>query len=558
MIIIGGGLGGLSTGAYARMNGYRTRIFEMHEIPGGCCTGWDRGDYTFDACVSWLLGNGPGNEMHQIWLELGALQGKEMRHFDVFNTVRGTDGRAVYFYCDPDRLEAHLLDLSPADARPIRAFCAGLRRFITCLPAYPFLKPVALMSRRERWCMLAGFVPYFNLFRTSMSVLMTEYSTRFKDPLLREAFNYILYEKHPGFPVLPFYFQMAAQAHRSAGVPEGGSLGLARSIEQRYRRLGGEITYNALVEEILVKDDRAIGVRLANGEEHYADIVVSACDGPHTLLKLLDGRYLDEEYATLFRETIQRPGMVFPGYVSVFLGLRRPFPDADPTTTHLLDEETAGRLVGLRHPSLNIQFRSRFYPELSPRDTTVVYATYFSDTAPWRELAEGPERLSRPRRGTELHTLPVRRGKAYAVAKRRTRDAVVDFLEARHPGLRDSIAVRDTSTPLTQIRYTGSYEGTFLGWQPFVESGEAMEELVRKNGPVLPGLRNFYLSGVWATTGGLIRAAAAGRQVMQFVCRDDGLDFTADVDTSAPPPTHVLVPVGPRPQAPSAEKGTAP
>lgn len=221
MIIIGGGLGGLSTGAYGQMNGYRTRVFEMHEIPGGCCTGWGRGEFTFDACISWLLGNGPGNEMHQIWLELGALQGKEMRHFDVFNTVRGTDGRTVYFYCDPDRLESHLLSLSPADARAIRSFCAGLRKFIACLPSYPFLKPVALMSRMERWRMLAGFLPYFNLFRISMSVLMTEYSTRFKDPLLRDAFNYILYEKHPGFPVLPFYFQMAAQAHRSAGVPEG-------------------------------------------------------------------------------------------------------------------------------------------------------------------------------------------------------------------------------------------------------------------------------------------------------------------------------------------------
>lgn len=545
MIIIGGGLGGLSTGAYGRMNGYRTRIFEMHEIPGGCCTGWGRGEFTFDACISWLLGNGPGNEMHQIWLELGALQGKEMRHFDVFNTVRGRDGRTVYFYCDPERLESHLLSLSPADARAIRSFCSGLRKFIACLPTYPFLKPVALMSRRERWRMLAGFLPYFNLFRTSMSVLMTEYSTRFKDPLLRDAFNYILYERHPGFPVLPFYFQMAAQAHRSAGVPEGGSLGLARSIEQRYLSLGGEITYNAMVEEILVKDDRAVGVRLSDGQEHYADIVVSACDGPTTLLDLLDGRYLEGEYATLYRETLHRPGMVFPGYTSVFLGLRRPFPDADPTTTHLLDEATASRLTGIRHPSLNVQFRSRFYPELSPRDTSVIYATYFSDTAPWRELAEGPERLSRARRGTELHTLPVRRGKAYALAKRRTRDAVVDFLDELHPGLRDSVAVRDTCTPLTQIRYTGSFEGTFLGWQPFVESGEAMEELVKKNGPVLPGLENFYLSGVWATTGGLIRAAAAGRQVMQFICRDDGIGFTASVDTSAPLPTHVDIPVGP-------------
>ncbi|BFO19316.1 hypothetical protein SHKM778_57040 [Streptomyces sp. KM77-8] len=57
-----------------------------------------KGDFTFDWCVSWLLGSGPGDEMHQIWLELGALQGKQMRNFDVFNVVRAPDGRAVYFY----------------------------------------------------------------------------------------------------------------------------------------------------------------------------------------------------------------------------------------------------------------------------------------------------------------------------------------------------------------------------------------------------------------------------------------------------------------------------
>lgn len=546
MIVIGGGLGGLSTGCYAQMNGYDSQIFEMHEIPGGCCTGWGRGAYTFDCCVSWLLGNGPGNEMHQIWLELGALQGKEMRHFDVFNIVRGQDGRAVYFYSDPDRLEAHLLSLSPADARTIRAFCAGLRKFRTCLSSYPFLKPVGLMGRVERWRMLAGFVPYLNLFRTSMSVLMTEYAHRFKDPLLREAFNFILFEKHPGFPVLPFYFQLAAQANRSAGVPEGGSLGLAHSIAERYGRLGGKVTYNAKVERILVEDDRAVGVRLADGTEHRADVVVSACDGHTTVMKLLGGRYLDATYRRLYTRTIDEPGMIFPGYVSVFLGLRRPF-HGDPSTTYLLDDDTASRLLGIRHPSLNVQFRSRFYPELSPQDSTVIYATYFSDTAPWREVSDGPEQLTRPRRGGDLHTLPVRRGKAYSAAKRRVRDTVIALLEERHPGIREAIAVRDTSTPLTQIRYTGNYAGTVLGWQPFVEGGETLEKVIKKHGPVLPGLENFYFSGVWATTGGLIRAAAAGRHVMQFICRDDDRPFRATIDTTAPFPTHTVIPVGPPP-----------
>jgi phytoene dehydrogenase-like protein len=549
MIIIGAGLGGLSTGCYARMNGYQTRIFEMHDIPGGCCTAWERGDFTFDCCISWLLGNGPGNEMHQIWLELGALQGKQMRHFDVFNIVRGQDGRAVYFYSDPDRLEAHLTAISPGDAKLIRGFCDGLRKFRKCLAVYPFLKPVGLMGRFERLRMLASFIPYLNVIRTSMTVLMTDYSARFKDPLLREAFNFILYEKHPAFPVLPFYFQLASHANLSAGVPEGGSLGLSRSIEERYRRLGGEVTYNARVEEVLVENDRAVGVRLSDGREFRADIVVSACDGHTTMMKFLKGRYLNDSYRRLYTETISEPGMVFPGYVTLFLGLKRPFPEGEPCTTYLLDEAEAAELTGIRHPSINVQFRSRHYPELSPRETSVVYATYFCDIAPWRALSEGPEQASRVRKGEERHTLPVRRGREYYAAKWRVRNAMLDFLDQRHPGLRDAVAVRDVSSPLTQVRYTGNYDGTVLGWQPFVESGETLEELVKEHGPGLPGLDNFYVSGVWATTGGLIRAAAAGRHVMQFICRDDGKAFRAEIDRTGPPPTHVVVPVGARPSS---------
>jgi phytoene dehydrogenase-like protein len=546
MIIIGAGLGGLSTGCYAQMNGYRTRIFEMHEIPGGCCTAWDRRDFTFDCCISWLLGNGPGNEMHQIWLELGALQGKEMRHFDVFNIVRGRDGRAVYFYSDPDRLEAHLLGLSPGDARVIRDFCAGLRKFRRALAVYPFLKPVGLMGRVERLRMLASFVPYFNVIRRSISTLMSDYSARFADPFLREAFNFILYEKHPAFPVLPFYFQLASHANLSAGVPEGGSLGLARSIEQRYQRLGGEVSYNAKVEEVLVEDDRAVGVRLSDGREFRSDIVVSACDGHTTMMKFLKGGYLDESYRDLYTTTIKEPGMVFPGYFSLFLGLRRAFPEGEPCTTYLLAETEAAELLGIRHPSVNVQFRSMHYPELSPRETTVVYATYFCDIAPWRALNQGPEQASRVRKGAEVHTLPVRRGREYHAAKRRVKTALLELLERRHPGLQDAVAVRDVSSPLTQVRYTGNYDGTVLGWQPFVKSGETLEELVKRNGPGLPGLANFYMSGVWATTGGLIRAAAAGRHVTQFICRDDGREFTAGIDETAPPPTHVVVPVAAR------------
>jgi phytoene dehydrogenase-like protein len=48
IIIMGGGIAGLAAGCYGQMNGYRTKIFEMHDIPGGLYTSWEREGYLFD------------------------------------------------------------------------------------------------------------------------------------------------------------------------------------------------------------------------------------------------------------------------------------------------------------------------------------------------------------------------------------------------------------------------------------------------------------------------------------------------------------------------------
>lgn len=74
------------------------------------------------------------------------------------------------------------------------------------------------------------------------------------------------------------------------------------SIEQRYRDLDGQVIYNAAVEEILVKENRAVGVRLADGREYRADIIVSAADGYSTIFKLLGGRYVDDKIKKRYTE----------------------------------------------------------------------------------------------------------------------------------------------------------------------------------------------------------------------------------------------------------------
>ncbi|NMC56517.1 MAG: NAD(P)/FAD-dependent oxidoreductase, partial [Eubacteriaceae bacterium] len=48
VLIIGAGIAGLCAGCYAQMNGYESKIYEMHSLPGGLCTSWNRKNYTID------------------------------------------------------------------------------------------------------------------------------------------------------------------------------------------------------------------------------------------------------------------------------------------------------------------------------------------------------------------------------------------------------------------------------------------------------------------------------------------------------------------------------
>jgi len=70
---------------------------------------------------------------------------------------------------------------------------------------------------------------------------------------------------------------------KQAGYILGGSMKLSRAIEKRYLDLGGEISYKAQVDKILVENDKAVGIRLADGNEIRSDYVISASDGHATI-----------------------------------------------------------------------------------------------------------------------------------------------------------------------------------------------------------------------------------------------------------------------------------
>jgi len=508
IIVIGAGVAGMATGVYAQMSGFSSRIFEMHVLPGGCCTSWSRKGYIFDYCIEWLIGTGAGNDANQVWRELGALDGKQITDFPIFNRVVDAHGRAVTFYNDPDRLERHLLEVSPEDRKPIRAFCADVRRFVK-LSLYPFLKPWALMTWRERLALIRDVLPGFRLFWRSAATPMEKFCRRLKSPLLQRAFPNIFSQDPEGFPLLPYLFTLACAYNRNCGVPEGGSLGLAKSIEERYRSLGGEIHYRTRVAKILTENDRAVGVELADGSRHLADVVVSACDGATTIYQMLGGRYVDKTIDKLFKELLVQPKLTYPGAMSVFLGVNRDdFTDEAHSTTYLLDDADAASLPVALQRSLVVQHRSRYSRGFAPPGKSVLHCSYFTDFAYWKRLR-------------------VEDRARYRAEKTRVAGFVQAFLERRYPGLRDRTEIVNVTSPATMERYTGNHGGSILAWKAFTEAEDLGNLVVNKHGMRLPGLAGFYMAGQWITGGGLIRAASSGRFVTQFICRDLGHPFRA-------------------------------
>lgn len=132
-------------GCYAHMNGYRVIIFELHDLPGGLCTAWERKGYVFDGCIHYLFGSGEGQPFHAMWQELGAKQDRPMIDHDEYQRI--TDGEhTLIVYTDPDKLQAHMTEISPADAGLIRQFCDGVRQFTRFDMSAMYRKPRPLTN----------------------------------------------------------------------------------------------------------------------------------------------------------------------------------------------------------------------------------------------------------------------------------------------------------------------------------------------------------------------------------------------------------------------------
>ena len=493
--IIGGGIAGLSAGCYAQMNGYRTRIFEMHSLPGGLCTAWQRNGYTIDGCIHWLVGSSPANRFHRLWAEVGAVPNQRIYDHDVFVRIEGESGQALTLYTDIDRLAAHLIELAPGDRDVLGEWTRGVRKLARM--DLPIERPAELVGPIGKLAVALRFLPHVGVFRRWAGTTVRQFAEDLDNPFLREAFP--LAFDLPDFPMIAMMMTLAWMHNRAAGYPIGGSLPFARLIEKRYLDLGGEIEYNARVEEILVEENQAVGVRLASGTDHRSDLIISAADGHATIFDLLGGRYVDETIRGYYE---QLP--IFPPLLLVGIGVERTlegFPDAVSGINFPLTDPIS--IDGRKLTRLSVQ-ASTFDASLAPPGKTVLKVAIPSSFDRWQKLRNSY---------TE-----------YRAEKDAVAAEVLRGLDQRFPGLSTGVEMIDVATPATWHRYTGNWQGSFEGWLP---SPRTLRLQMRK---MLPGLYDFYMIGQWVEPGGgLPSAVMSARHALQLICREDNRRFVTSV-----------------------------
>jgi phytoene dehydrogenase-like protein len=492
VIIIGAGMGGMAAGIYGQINGYETQIFETHTKPGGQCTSWKRKGYTFDACIHHFFGCKPGSRVNQMWHELGALP-RELVNIQECTAVASTEGKMFVDYYDLERLRNTLLKLSAADSKMIEQYIESIKSFAND-------KIGDAMDSGSFWKMITIF-PSMLSIRKWIKMNMRTFAERFSDPFLKKAFAQLVYS-NPDGPLFFHFMRHVGGMNGDIQWPVGGAAEFAKSIEGRYLALGGKVHYGSRVEKILVENNKAVGIRLANGSEHRADIIISNADGRKTIFDMLDGKYINETVRSYCAPNSDETLFA----LNVCLGINRDLSGEPSSLVLLLDQPVI--IANHKYENIEAQLYG-FDKSMAPTGKGTMKVELPASYSYWKQLYNDDR-------------------EKYKQEKQKVAEQVIEILESHFRGIKNQVEVIDVYTLMTWERYMGGTQGWFNFPNRKLDFSMREELSDKKFKATLPGLSNFYFVGVWATAmGSLAHNANSGKTIIRRICKKDGKKFKA-------------------------------
>jgi phytoene dehydrogenase-like protein len=437
VIIIGAGISGLVCACYLAKAGMKVLIAEQHFKPGGYCTSFRRGGFTFDAAAH-SFGGYKFGYLGKVFEDLGINKKVKIHKFNPSNIISTPDYK-VSFWADISQTIAGFQSAFPEEAD-------GIQRFFNFL-----IKPDPMAFARIRsWTFEDLLSEYFMSEKLKATLSFPLFGNGALPPSLMSAFI--------GAKIFQEFLLDGGY------YPEGGMQALSDALAARCREFGCVIRLSTTVKKIRVKNNEVKGVTLEKEGFISSRYVVSNCDARQTFLKLIDRKIIDQDFSTEIMSMVPSLSTFI-----VYLGVKNSedfFPD--PGTNHWYLSEY--NLFNIYRSTKEGDFRDmgRYLVHISPNESTIsaMINAPFKSKKYWDSMRN--KLADNLIRSIEMHTIPA---------------------------LSKHIVYRETATPHTLYRYTLNYAGAAYGWE------SSPSQLAKPDFRKPSFIQGLYLTGHWTTQG---------------------------------------------------------
>ena len=444
VIVIGSGIGGLCCAALLARYGFSVTVYESHSLAGGAAHAFSRQGFMFDSGPSLHSGISYSPSANPLRQVLDAI-GEELpcETYDTWGCwlPEGQFDMAVGaepFYQVLSQLRGKK---AAAEWRELQRVMAPLKEASVAIP------PIALRADWRIAQTVSRFAPKFFSYAKHIGKLIGPFS-HITDGVIEDTFTRnwlnLLCFMLSGLPAdstlgaeMAFMFADWYRPGVVLDYPRGGGGALIEALVRGFKRYGGKLRFNSHVEEIIVENQRAIAIKLTNGEKIQAKKAIVSNASIWDTLKLLPEQSLPQKFR-FQREQIP----ACDSFMHLHLGIDASGIASDLPCHHLVVNNWE---QGITSPQnvVAVSIPSLLDSSLAPPGKHTIHA-YTPATEPY-ELWKGLDR----------------RSDTYQNLKETRSQVLWQALDQIIPNIRDRSEVTLIGTPLTHQRFLRRYRGSY-------------------------------------------------------------------------------------------------
>lgn len=457
-IVIGSGAGGLTSAALLALEGRRVLVLERHAVPGGCLQVFERNGFEWDVGLHYMgevhrPGSGLARLFHKV--TRGRLQWAPMP--EIYNRIVIADRRYDY-HAGADAFKARMKAYFPAQAPAIDRYVELVQAANRAAKGYFAERalPPSMGDARH-----AEVAPAF-LAHAGRTVLQVLRELTDDDELIA-----VLCGHYGDYSLLPDQASFAVHAMvighylDGASYPVGGAARIAETMADTVRAAGGLVLVAADVRELMLHEQRVVGVVTADGHRLEAPVVISAIGIAQTLRMLpADGAQAVPAAATALRATADamQPSQC---YVALNIGLDASNAELDMHPANLWthpSNDLVGNWQRYAAAPASTPLPLHFLSQPSAKDPSWPQRRPGRSTIDLCSLTDW--RVFEPFAGTGWK----RRGAEYEALKARLTEEMLAEVHRHYPQVRGRIVHHELATPLSFNHFLNREHGDFMSF----------------------------------------------------------------------------------------------